>query len=46
MTHYKSGYRDATYWAGTASVFLAGPGGTLGAPVSFGGLKVPESRHV
>jgi iron complex outermembrane receptor protein len=42
MTHYKSGYRDATYSAGSASVFLAGPNGTLGAPVDFGGLKVPS----
>jgi iron complex outermembrane receptor protein len=42
MTHYKSGYRDATYSAGDAEVFLAGPNGTLGAPVDFGGLQVPS----
>ena len=41
-THYKSGYRDATYSAGSAEVFLAGPNGTLGAPVDFGGLQVPS----
>ena len=42
MTHYKSGYRDATYSAGSGEVVLAGPNGTLGAPVDFGGLKVPS----
>ena len=42
MTHYKSGYRDATYSAGTATVFLANPDGSLGAPTAFGGLKVPS----
>jgi len=42
MTHYKSGYRDAHYSAGSATVFLAGPNGTLGAPVDFGGLQVPS----
>ena len=42
MTHYKSGYRDATYSAGSATVFLANPNGSLGAPVSFGGLQVPS----
>jgi iron complex outermembrane recepter protein len=36
MTHYKSGYRDATYSLGSAEVTLAG------APVAFGGLKVPS----
>jgi iron complex outermembrane receptor protein len=41
-THYKSGYRDATYSAGSAEVVLAGPNGTEGAPVDFGGLKVPS----
>jgi iron complex outermembrane recepter protein len=42
MTHYKSGYRDEPYTAGDAIVFLANPNGTLGAPVDFGGLKVPS----
>jgi iron complex outermembrane receptor protein len=42
MTHYKSGYRDATYSAGSATVFLANPDGSLGAPVAFGGLQVPS----
>jgi iron complex outermembrane receptor protein len=42
MTHYKSGYRDETYTAGNAVVFLANPDGSLGAPVAFGGLKVPS----
>jgi iron complex outermembrane receptor protein len=41
-THYKSGYRDATYSAASGTVYLAGPNGTLGAPVDFGGLKVPS----
>ena len=44
MTHYKSGYRDETYSVGTAVVFLANPDGSLGAPVDFGGLKVPSLR--
>jgi len=42
MTHYKSGYRDEGYSAGSAIVFLANPDGSLGAPVAFGGLKVPS----
>jgi iron complex outermembrane recepter protein len=42
MTHYKSGYRDIGYSAGSAVVFLANPDGSLGAPVAFGGLKVPS----
>jgi iron complex outermembrane receptor protein len=42
ITHYKSGYRDATYSAGSNTVVLANPNGTLGAPVDFGGLKVPS----
>ena len=42
MTHYKSGYRDATYSAGSGTVFLANPDGSLGAPTAFGGLKVPS----
>ena len=42
MAHYKSGYRDAQYSAGSAVVFLANPDGSLGAPVDFGGLKVPS----
>jgi iron complex outermembrane recepter protein len=42
ITHYKSGYRDATYSAGSAEVLLANPNGTAGAPVDFGGLKVPS----
>jgi iron complex outermembrane recepter protein len=42
MTHYKSGYRDEGYSAGSAVVFLANPDGTLGAPAAFGGLKVPS----
>jgi iron complex outermembrane recepter protein len=42
MTHYKSGYRDQTYSAGSAAVFFANPDGTLGAPTAFGGLKVPS----
>jgi iron complex outermembrane receptor protein len=42
MVHYKSGYRDESYEAGSAVVFLANPDGTLGAPVDFGGLKVPS----
>jgi iron complex outermembrane receptor protein len=42
MTHYKSGYRDASYSAGSATVFLANPDGSLGAPVAFGGLQVPS----
>ncbi len=42
MTHYKSGYRDIGYSAGSAIVFAAKPDGSLGAPVAFGGLKVPS----
>lgn len=42
LAHYKSGYRDATYSAGSASVFLANPDGSLGAAVDFGGLQVPS----
>jgi iron complex outermembrane recepter protein len=42
MTHYKSGYRDETYSAGSDAVFLANPDGSLGAPVAFGGLQVPS----
>jgi iron complex outermembrane recepter protein len=42
MTHYKSGYRDATYSAGSATVALENPDGSLGAPVAFGGIKVPS----
>jgi len=42
ITHYKSGYRDQHYSAGSAVVFLANPNGTLGAPTAFGGLKVPS----
>jgi len=42
MTHYKSGYRDEGYSAGSAVVFLANPDGSLGAPTAFGGLKVPS----
>jgi iron complex outermembrane recepter protein len=42
MTHYKSGYRDIGYSAGSAIVFAANPDGSLGAPVAFGGLKVPS----
>src|ERR1700722_12521901 len=42
MAHYKSGYRDATYSAGSGTVFLANPDGSLGAPTGFGGLKVPS----
>jgi iron complex outermembrane receptor protein len=42
MTHYKSGYRDTGYPAGNATVFLANPDGSLGAPTAFGGLKVPS----
>jgi iron complex outermembrane receptor protein len=41
-THYKSGYRDESYKAGNAVVFLANPNGSLGAPVDFPGLKVPS----
>ena len=41
-THYKSGYRDEGYLASNAVVFLANANGTLGAPVDFGGLKVPS----
>ncbi len=41
-TRYKSGYRDETYSAGSAEVYLANPNGTLGAAVDFGGLKVPS----
>ncbi len=39
--HYKSGYKDESYGAGT-DVFLAGPNGTLGASVAFAGLDVPS----
>ena len=42
MAHYKSGYRDEGYTAGDAVVFSANPDGSLGAPVAFGGLKVPS----
>jgi iron complex outermembrane recepter protein len=42
MAHYKSGYRDATYSAGSATVFLANPDGSLGAATAFGGLQVPS----
>ena len=42
MGHYKSGYRDAHYSAGNATVFTVAPGGGLGAPVAFGGLEVPS----
>ena len=42
LAHYKSGYRDATYSAGSAAVFLANADGSLGAPVDFGGLQVPS----
>jgi iron complex outermembrane receptor protein len=42
MTHYKSGYRDESYSAGSDAVFLANPDGSLGAPVAFGGLQVPS----
>ena len=42
MVHYKSGYRDETYTAGDATVFLANSNGTLGAPAAFGGLQVPS----
>ncbi len=42
LAHYKSGYRDATYSAGSAAVFLANADGSLGAPVGFGGLQVPS----
>lgn len=42
MTHYKSGYRDASYSAGSAAVFLVNPNGSIGAPVAFGGLQVPS----
>jgi iron complex outermembrane recepter protein len=42
MTHYKSGYRDEGYSAGSAVVFSANPDGSLGASVAFGGLKVPS----
>lgn len=42
MAHSKSGYRDQTYSAGSAAVFLANPDGSLGAPTAFGGLKVPS----
>jgi iron complex outermembrane recepter protein len=42
MAHYKSGYRDAQYSAGSAAVFLANPDGSLGAAVAFGGLQVPS----
>jgi iron complex outermembrane recepter protein len=42
MAHYKSGYRDATYSAGSPVVFPVNPDGSLGAAVAFGGLKVPS----
>jgi iron complex outermembrane receptor protein len=42
MTHYKSGYRDIGYLADNNIIFLAGPNGTLGDPVDYGGLKVPS----
>jgi iron complex outermembrane recepter protein len=42
MAHYKSGYRDANYSAGSATVFLANPDGSLGAATAFGGLQVPS----
>ena len=42
LAHYKSGYRDASYSAGSAAVFLANADGSLGAPTAFGGLQVPS----
>jgi iron complex outermembrane recepter protein len=42
MAHYKSGYRDATYSAKSAVVFLANPDGSAGAATDFGGLQVPS----
>jgi iron complex outermembrane receptor protein len=42
MAHFKSGYRDAQYSAGSAAVFLQNANGTLGPAVDFGGLKVPS----
>jgi iron complex outermembrane receptor protein len=39
--HYKSGYHDQSYPAGT-SVFLANPDGSLGASTAFAGLTVPS----
>ncbi|HTB87176.1 MAG TPA: TonB-dependent receptor [Steroidobacteraceae bacterium] len=42
MVHYKSGYRDESYAAGSNVVFLANPNGSLGAAVDFSGLQVPS----
>jgi iron complex outermembrane receptor protein len=39
--HYKSGYKDQPFSAGT-SVFLATAGGAAGASVAFEGLDVPS----
>jgi iron complex outermembrane receptor protein len=39
--HYRSGYTDESYTAGDGVVFLAAPGGGLGAATAFPGLQVP-----
>jgi iron complex outermembrane receptor protein len=39
--HYKSGYLDETYSAGSAVVYTQSASGGLGTPVAFAGLSVP-----
>lgn len=41
IANYKSGYRDESYTAGGAVVFLQNPDGSRGAPVDFAGLQIP-----
>ena len=40
--HYKSGYKDEAYPAGSGTIFLANPNGSIGADVGITGINVPS----